>query len=127
MAQPLSNSAQATAVSAPPFKEAETFASRYCAIHGIERAAYGNVVLRAALYPHARAIFSFLPRRSLAVDREFVESVGRLRRAEDFKSKLQDFRDDPNGRTWLRNRLRLRLSSRRLHRLVRATFGPGGS
>jgi len=111
--------------SSPPSKNAETFAARYCATHGIARAAYGNVVLRAALYPHARLLRLLLPRRGLAVDRDFVESVGHLQRMEDFHDKARDFLEDPNGHTWLREVLHLRVSARRLRRIVRETLLPG--
>ena len=111
-------------VSSLPSKNAETFAARYCAAHGIARAAYGNVVLRAALYLHARLLKLLLPRRGLAVDRDFVESVGNLQRMEDFHDKARDFLEDPNGQTWLREVLHLRVSARRLRRLVRETLLP---
>jgi len=113
---------QPTGGSGQPFESRETFAERYCARHGLEPTAFVNTVLRAALYPHARVLRWLLPWSSLAVDRAFVDGVGRVRCAEDFHNEVRDFVEDPAGHTWLRDVLHLRVSARRLRRLVRETF-----
>ncbi len=95
---------------------------RYCATHRIERSAFSNAVLVAALYPHARVLLPVLSRRRFALDLDFIDSVGRLTRIEDFRPVFLDFVEDPAGRTWLRDWLHLRVSARRLHRLLRATL-----
>ena len=108
--------------SQPPFASTDTFAVRYCARHGLEPSAYLDTVLRAALYPHARLLRWVLPWSSLSVDRAFVDGVGRVRCADDFHREVRDFVEDPAGHTWLRDVLYLRVSARRLRRLVRGTF-----
>jgi hypothetical protein len=105
-----------------PFDPQDNFARRYCAWRGVARENYVESVLAATLYPHARLLHRLAPERWFAVDRAFVESVGRMRRRRDFHDLMRDFLDDHDGHTWLREVLHLRVSVRRMHALVWATY-----
>ena len=57
-----------------------------------------------------------------AADREFVRSVGRIRRRRDFEAEAFDYVHDPLNRGVLRQGLRLRVSARKMRHLVWATM-----
>ena len=57
-----------------------------------------------------------------SADREFVRGVGRITRLRDFEAEAQDFAHDPANRGILRQKLRLRTSTRRMRQLVHATL-----
>lgn len=118
----MSSSPQPSAGSGPPFAD-DTFAARYCARQRLAQADYRDAILLAALYPHAGFFRWLMPRGGHPADRDFVESVGRLRRLGDFHGKLLDFREDAQGHTWLREVMHLRVSARRLRHIVYETFG----
>ena len=108
-----------------------TFAERFCAQHHIAPEAYETAVLRRSLHTLARLLRPLLDLfpAYFSADREFVRGVGRISRLREFEGEAQDFAQDPANRGILRQRLRLRISTRRLRHLVRATLhdtaGPG--
>jgi hypothetical protein len=101
-----------------------TFAEAFCRRHALAPGEFEAAVLRGALYPMARVLRPLLAldRDYFAPDRDFVRGVGRLRTAADFMPEAEDFAQHPENRGLLRRRLRLRVSARRLHRLVEATL-----
>lgn len=104
---------------------APSFAERFCARHGLSPGAYGEAVLRRALYPHARGVYCALACLSEnygRADRDFIHGVGMIRRLQDFSGEAADYMDHPANRGFLRRRLRLRVSSRRLRRLAEEAF-----
>ena len=86
--------------------------------------AYEAEVMKRSLYPLARVIrwlLALIPDYFLA-DRAFLASVGRMTRRRDFGLEEIEFVHHPANRGYLRTQLKLRVSARRLHRLVRAVL-----
>lgn len=111
---------------------ARTFADLYCARHGLTRQSYHAHVFRRALFPHARLLAGLVKlfrRMHFLPDHEFVEETAYLTGVADFSQPLGSFLEHPANRSVLRRTFRLRLSARRLLRLVRETFAesPGGT
>jgi hypothetical protein len=82
-------------------------------------------VLAKALYPHARIIYpliAWIRSDYRAADLEFISGVGRLTRWQDFPVEVKDYVNHPGNVGFGRRGLRLRVSARRLHRLVKVTF-----
>jgi len=105
----------------------KTFSELYCERHGLKPEQYESVVLRRALYPHARLLAPFL--RLLwpdyfAADLDFVRSVARLRRFREFSNEAEEFAHHPANRGFARLTVNLRVSSRTLRHMVRATLHP---
>lgn len=105
------------------------FASRYCAKYGVLPKRYEQAVLRRSLHLGARLLYPLLACRPsyFAADRELVRAIGGCRTLWDFDTETLDFRNHPDNRGWLRGTLKLRLSVRRLRRLVREVLPPGQS
>jgi hypothetical protein len=104
-----------------------TFADMYCAQHGINRDDYEKVVLLRSLYPHARMVATLVRLLSpdhFAADVDFVRSVGRLRRYREFTYESEEFAHHPANRGFWRLTVNVRISSRALRRMVRATLHP---
>jgi len=101
-----------------------TFAEKFCARHGVTPEKYEEVVLKRSLYPAARLLLPVLVLKAnyLAADREFIRGVGRLTRSSGFDSEALDYLDHPNNRGFLRRVFKLRVSGRRLRRMVRDAF-----
>lgn len=99
-----------------------TFQDAYCARHQCSADAFRKRVFWQALPPHARVfglLFGGRNSRYFAADRSFISSVGS---AESLHQVLQEIRDyfmDPQNRGWLRHRVRIRVSSKRIQQLVR--------
>jgi hypothetical protein len=106
-----------------------TFAEIYGEREGLSPAALRETLLQRTLYPHARLIawlgLRHLPGLFLA-DREFIEDVCCLRNLQDFSLVLGGFVEHPSNRNFLRRRLRIRISARRMLRIVRAVLTPAG-
>jgi len=103
----------------------KTFAEIYCEQTGLPPAKFGRVLLWRGLYPQARLLkplLHLLGRDYFAADRDFVYGVGQLRRISDFASEAAEFHSHPANHSLLRRRLRLRVSARRLRRLVEEAF-----
>lgn len=105
----------------------KTFAELYCERHGLKPDQYESVVMRRALYPHARLLAPFLrllwPEHFVA-DLDFVRSVARLRRFREFFYEAEEFAHHPANRGFARLTVNLRISSRTLRHMVRATLHP---
>jgi hypothetical protein len=109
---------------------APTFAERYCAQHGLSRQRYHAHVFPRVLYPHARLLL--VPVRTVSrlhflADHEFVEDVGHVTCVADFTYPLGCYLEHPSNRGVLRRVFRLRVSARRMLRLLRETFAQTGA
>jgi len=104
-------------------------AELYCRARRIRPADYGRTLFREALYPHARplaGLLAWLDRRHFAADHEFVQAIGHIRSVGDFALPMGAYIEHPANRDFLRRRLRLRISTRRVLDLVRAAFAAPG-
>ena len=101
-----------------------TFSEKFCAQHQLAPERYEAAVLRLTLHTPARLLQPLLGLFPgyFSADRGFVRGVGRITRLRDFDPEALDFADDPANRGVLRQRLRLRVSTRRMRRLVHATL-----
>lgn len=105
-----------------------TFLELYCEQHEIEPSEYERHVLRRILYPHAKPfapILRLLWPQHFAADLELVRSVASVRRVRDLTAESDTHSYHPANVGALRLFFRLRASTTRLHRLVRATLHAG--
>jgi hypothetical protein len=98
-----------------------TFSEKFCAKHNGRPEDFEATVLRMSLKPSARLFQPILNLNPhyFAADREFVRGVGRISRIEDFGSEAHDFTEHPDGSGFFHRSLGLRISRRRLLKLVR--------
>ncbi len=104
-----------------------TFGAMYCAQRKIEQADYERAVFNETLYPHAKLVapvIRLLWPRHFVADHDFVQSVARLRRFREFFNESEDFAHHPENVGFSRVTLNLRVSSRRMRRLVREVLHP---
>ena len=104
-----------------------TFGALYCAQRKIDQADYEKTVLNETMYPHAKLvapIIRLLWPRHFVADHDFVQSVARLRRFREFFNESEDFAHHPENVGFSRATLNLRVSSRRMRRLVREVLHP---
>ena len=106
-----------------------TFAEKFCAQRGIHPEKFEEHVFRLSLRPAARRLRYLLAliRGYFEADRELIRGAGRATRLVEIEGELLDFAHDPNNRGFLRRRLNLRVSRRRLHALARETLRDGGA
>lgn len=107
-----------------------TFADLYCEQNGLPRPQYHAAVFRRALFPHAWLagwLLRLFRRLHFLPDHEFVEDVGHITCVADFTYPLGSFIEHPANRGVLRRVLRLRVSARRMLKLVRAVFAAEGA
>jgi hypothetical protein len=109
-----------------------TFAEIYCQRHNLLATDFENEVLLRTLYPHARLLAPLcqgLDSNHFASDIDLIRAVGRLRRLRDFADEAKDFAHHPANRGFWHTQLRVRVSTKRLRLLVKATLprGEGGS
>ena len=105
-----------------------TFAEIYCEREGLTPGELPVVLFRRTLYPHARLMAALLRRfnpRHFLADYEFIEDVGHLRNLGDFSLALGSYIEHPSNWGLLRRRFRIRVSARRMLRIVRMVFAPG--
>lgn len=107
----------------PPASTGETFAEKFCRHFNVPPDRFEKEVLRKALYPLARYFRRLLPDYMRAADRSFVAGIGRLRHRRDLALEVAEFQRDPRNQSFSRNRLRLRISARRMQHLVEAVWG----
>ncbi len=103
----------------------KTFAELYCEKHGLRAENYEHAVMNRSLYFHARLLaplVSFLWPQHFAADLDFVRSVARLRRYREFFFESEEFAHHPANRGFWRLTAHVRISSRKLRRIVRSTL-----
>ena len=105
-----------------------TFAEKFCAENGIAEKDFVRVALTRSLYPAARLLRPVLALKPgyFAADREFISFVGGITRFSDFDHEAAAFSAHPNNSWLLRQKLKLRVSVRRVHSMARVTFGVSG-
>lgn len=106
-----------------------TFAEIYGERTGLSPAELNHVLFIRSLYPPARLIarlVRWLNPRHFIADYEFCEDVGNLRSLEDFSLALGSYLEHPANRGFLRRKLRIRVSARRMLQIVRTVFEPNG-
>jgi len=101
-----------------------TFAEKFCAQRELSLEDYEAAVLRQTLHAAARLLRPLLALAPeyFSADRQFVRGVARISRLRDFEPEAWDFAHDPNNRGFLRQGLRLRISTRKMRRLVWTTM-----
>ena len=103
------------------------FLDRYCQRTDQRRSAFVTDVLHRTLYPHARPftrLLEALDRQYFHPDYEFIEDISLMRRPADFSSAVRSYLEHPRNRSFLRRRLRLRISVRRMVELVNHVSEP---
>jgi len=104
-----------------------TFFELYCERTGVPRSAFVIDLFRRTIYPHARPFipplkavnpYYFVP------DYNFIENVSAMRQPEQFASAVRSFLQDPANASFLRRRLRLRISVRRMVTVVTYVRSP---
>lgn len=99
----------------------QSFADSYCARNNLPAEKFEEAVFVRCLYFQARMVwrlFNWFDANYFAADRDFVRSVGQLKRMRDFGSEVSEFAYHPANRGFLRRGLRFRLSSAKLRALV---------
>lgn len=112
-----------------PSMKSRTFREIYGEREGITAMELNHRLFRLTLYPHARPFVWLLRRlhpRHFVADYEFTEDVGHLRSLEDYTLALGSYLEHPSNHGFLRRRLRIRVSARRMFRIVRSVFPPRG-
>ena len=101
------------------------FAVQFCQRRNLAPERFVEEALAHALYPHAHilyAILVWLHPDFGAADVDFINGVGRLSRLQDFWGEAEEFAHHPRNFGFLRQRLRIRVSARRLRRLMKKTL-----
>lgn len=101
--------------------ENRSFLELYCQCTGLRRSQFVTDVLQRTLYPHARPclrLLEALDDQHFHPDYEFIEDVSLMRRPGDFSTAMRNFLEHPRNRSFLRRRLRMRISVRRMLALV---------
>jgi hypothetical protein len=102
-----------------------TFAESFCAQHRISPEQFAQAVFKEALYRRARVfapVLHFFSHDYFAADFDLIYGVEHLRRVRDFTAEAERFNEHPGNRGWLRRRLCLRVSTKRLKTLIRETL-----
>ncbi len=101
------------------------FTDIYCQREHLATERFAGHLLQRTLYPHARVLAPLLrtlDRQHFLADNEFVQDVGNLTRTAHFAAVMQDYSKHYANHGILRRTLRLRISVRRMQRLVFETF-----
>jgi hypothetical protein len=98
-----------------------TLLARFAARSGLTVEQAELRLFREALYPEARWLAPLLRLRRGHFDPDwrFVRAAGRATTMDEFQVEVRHYSDDKAHRGWLRGRLKLRVSVRRLRRLAR--------
>jgi len=92
-------------------------ASFFCARYQVPSEHYVQEMLRRTLYRRARVVapvVRFFSPGFFDADRDFVQGVGLIRRAEDLGGEVTDFHRHPHNRGFLRRALKIRVSCQRV-------------
>ena len=103
-----------------------TFEEHYCTVVGCPPEAFVNHLFWRCLPWPARLLAPLVGRAApnyFALDRELIAEVGRSRTLSEIERELRDFVNDERNHSWLRRSGRVRVSTRRLRRVVRRCLG----
>lgn len=96
----------------------KTFAQAFCEHVGCAPEDYLPIALKRCLYPQAHFFYCILPFFARAADIELLEDAGAATSPEQLQDLLRDYRHELRSRGgFLAKRLKLRVSSKRLHKL----------
>lgn len=103
------------------FSSVSSFAESFCQRYRVAPERYAGAMFWRCL--HRRAlVFVPLLRQAVpdyfAADYDLIRSVGRLKKPGELPGEIADFRSHPSNRDFLRRTLKLRVSARRVARLV---------
>jgi len=104
-----------------------SFFELYCQRTGVARSGFVTDLLRRTLYPHALPFLVMLRAADpdyFNPEYEFIEDVSLMRRPAQFAHAVRHFLDHPRNLTFLRDRLRLRISVRRMVTVVNYVRSP---
>ena len=90
-----------------------TFRDVFCRRFDIPSERFEIAVLQRCLSRRARLLrplIRLFARHYFSFDAFFVQSIGRVRNAQQFTAEVKAFRDHSRNRDWLRRRFKLRLS-----------------
>ncbi len=102
-----------------------TFAEIYCGRHRVPPADFEIAVLLRVLPPHARLLAplcQLFNRHHFAADIDLIRAVGRLNRLRYFSDEVADFKHHPASGGFWHNQMRVRVSTKRLRLLMKATI-----
>ena len=102
-----------------------SFIEAFCVRHRLPPERFEQAVLRRTLYAHARLLAPlcrFFDRNYLAADVDLVRAAGTLYGARDLTGEIADFTHHPANCGFMREVLRVRISTKRLRTLMRATL-----
>lgn len=93
----------------------------FCQRQGIPAGRFEATAFRRALYPHARllrGVVSLMQADFFSIDRELVRTAGGTASSREFRLEELEFHNHPENSGVLRRYLLLRISTRRLHKLL---------
>ncbi len=96
---------------------AHSYAERYCEYHEIDPNRFTSHLLRYSLHAPLRWLWPVIGwslRDTYELERNCVESIGKLRRRDDVYTELAEYSYNPMNTGLLRRKLRQRLSTRRI-------------
>lgn len=112
-------------------KTEDSFRHRYCESRGLTPERFRGDLLARTLYPPARPLVPLLRLADpeyFQPDLEFIDAVGLMTDLEGFHEALDDYVGHYANRRFLRHRLRLRISARRMWRIARQVLpGPASA
>ena len=100
----------------------KSFQELFCEAQRCTEGEFARKVFWRALYPHAWPLVPLLGGfRSdyFVADRELLTGAGRATTMDQLRTEIVDYVMDANNRGWLRQRVRVRVSTTRLRRLAR--------
>jgi hypothetical protein len=97
-----------------------SFQALYCDRWGVSPDRFRNDLLARTVYPHARLLAPLLRLMTghFQADYEFIDDVAHLERVELFHDAMDSYVGHFSNRGFLRRGLRLRISARRMWRIV---------
>ena len=110
----------------PSATETPTFREAFCAKSGIKDEEFMREIFNRTTYPHVRFIkypVEFFNAYHFAADYEYILSVGETRCSKHFMTEGFFFNIHPYNRGWMRRKLLLRVSTKKMQKLVKETLG----
>lgn len=106
----------------------KSFAEIFCSHHGLPPARYVPALFRRILYPHAvplAPVLRLFSRTYFEPDFELIRNVSFATQWQELRDAISEFHSHPRSRDFLRSRLRLRVSTRRLEHVAHHLIGAG--
>lgn len=98
-----------------------TYQELYCEMTKCPKKRFTRRLFWAALHRRALVLAPLIMLTNeafFAADLELIAAVARLHKSDQLEEEIRDFREDPRNRDWARRVLKLRVSTRRLRRLL---------